>query len=209
MEVNPDGLPAGVPTPQFLSWDVCQTPGERIRRRPPQPGRDPSRALHSLLPSPRPPPESVAGRSREEPRAGSVVRRHSAQGLVAPRRLCVEDRMRPWPFPRPSHPLPASLLGQQRGFWKLGPFAPGPTSALLMWNGLWALPGHCLRWGREEARTGTPSTPAAPSPALGGLFHCPRHHMPPLPKQGFASQSQVLGLTGAPAGTGSVSRGYS
>lgn len=51
-------------------------------------------------------------------------------------RAFARNRMRPWSFPRPSHPLPASLLGNKRASGSWAPSAPGPTPtlALLMWN---------------------------------------------------------------------------
>lgn len=62
----------------------------------------------------------------------------------------------PWSFPRPSHLLPASLLGNKgaSGSWAHLVPGPTPTPALLMWNRVWALPGYCLRWGRGRAEAG-------------------------------------------------------
>lgn len=91
----------------------------------------------------------------QKPGADSWPGRLSAGGSVSGRRL-LEKQDWPWSFPRPSHPLPASLLGNKgaSGSWALLVLGPTPTPALLMWNPVWALPGYCLRWGRGQAGAG-------------------------------------------------------
>lgn len=70
---------------------------------------------------------------------------------MSPRRQ-LEEQDWAWSFPRPSHPLPASLLGNKGASGSWAHLVPGstPTPALLMWNRVWALPGYCLRWGRRS-----------------------------------------------------------
>lgn len=81
--------------------------------------------------------------------------RRSAGGSVSGKRLLVEPDWS-WSFPRPSHPLPASLLGNKGASGSLARSVLGltPTPALLMWNRVWALPRYCLRWGRGQAGAG-------------------------------------------------------
>lgn len=90
-----------------------------------------------------------------KPGADSWPGRLSAGGSVSPRRQ-LEEQDWAWSFPRPSHPLPASLLGNKgaSGSWAHLVPGPTPTPALLMWNRVWALPGYCLRWGRGQAGAG-------------------------------------------------------
>lgn len=81
-----------------------------------------------------------------------------------------EEWMKPWSLPRPSHPLPASLLGQQRGLGKLGPFGSWPSYALLVWSRVtvssWPL--FALGEGRDWSRTPTAHPPNAPFTLLRG-----------------------------------------
>lgn len=108
-----------------------------------------------------PNPFHFPARARFPPRWGDPRK----PGAYSPpgRRSCgrVRSRLReqqdwPWSFPRPSHPLPASLLGNKgaSGSWAHLVPGPTPTPALLMWNRVWALPGYCLRWGRGQAEAG-------------------------------------------------------
>lgn len=116
----------------------------------------------------------------------SLPRRLSDGGSLSRRRL-LEEQDWPWSFPRPSHPLPASLLGNKgaSGSWALLVPGPTPTPALLMWNRVWALPGYCLRWGRGQAGAGNSARSRLHQvPPTGGL--CPTACLP-QPNKGYTS----------------------
>lgn len=82
--------------------------------------------------------------------------------------------MRPRSFPRPSHPLPASLLGQQRGLGKLDPFSSRPHfGSADVKRGFGLCPAIVCAGGGEGLGPGPPRTPAAPGTPWGRLFQPP------------------------------------
>lgn len=173
---------ARVPGAQSPSWEGSSEPRERSGCRPcaaccQQPGwGSPSRPCPSFPPSP-----ARAAGVPDSTRA-RCPRRPSARRLVSRRRQR-EEQDEALVISTPIPPTSCLPLGQQRGLGKLGPFAPGPapTPALLMWNGVWVLPGYCLRWGRGQAGTGTSARSWPHQVSLWGFPDCLPHRMPPSP----------------------------
>lgn len=159
--MNPDGpvqAGPGARSPSGKAHQNLRGAAPRFRRNPLTP---PSGAPHT-------PP---AGAARGDPGSDQRESCPATPSLRAsiPQRRC-EKRTRPRSLPRPSYPLPASLLGQQRDLGKLGPFGSWPSSALLVWTRvtvfswlLFAL-GEGRNWGRTPPTTAASGTPTAHPP---------------------------------------------
>lgn len=174
--MNPDGpvqAGPGARSPSGKARQNLRGAAPRFRRNP----------LPPTSGAPHTPPEGAAGGG--DPGSDQRESCPATPSLRAsiPQRRC-EKRTRPWSLPRPSYPLPASLLGQQRDLGKLGPFGSWPSSALLVWTRVtvfsWLLfaPGEGRNWGR---------TP--PHDCCIRYPHRPPTTCPPHPAKAFASQN--------------------